>query len=128
MYTFSGISEPPAEPIGSSSASHQPTDRRQYEPRDADGVRTADMRRAIDEMLESVTVTREARAGTVGVDRLAQRFNALLQQVKEQFPDSTGLRLIEPVTADGSVAVIAVRLVLVKRTIDAELARSAKAS
>jgi hypothetical protein len=93
-----------------------------------DSGRTAETRRAIEAMLESLTVAREAQAGMTGVDRLAPRFNALLQQVKDDFPDSSGLRLIEPVADDSSVAQIAVRLFLVKRTIDAEHGRSAKAS
>jgi hypothetical protein len=53
-------------------------------------------------------------------------FNSLLQEVKEFFPESDTLRLIEPLAYDSSIALVAVRLSIVKRTIDTELARSTK--
>jgi hypothetical protein len=86
------------------------------------------MRHAVDTMVESLTVAREARVLTAHIEGLARDFNALLQEVKEQFPVSDALRLIDPVGTDASVAVIAVRLSLMKRTIDAELARQVNVS
>jgi hypothetical protein len=119
--SFSGISDASAKHSWPSFASSQASDRHERGGSRADCARTVAVRRAIERMLESLTVAREARAGAMNVDRLAQSFNALLQQVKESFPDAAGLRLIEPVAPDGSVAVIAVRLFLLKRTIDADL-------
>ena len=51
---------------------------------------------------------------------LARDFNALLQQAKEHYPQSDGLRLIEPLRPDASVAGVAVRLVMMRRTIETE--------
>ena len=85
------------------------------------------MRHAVETMVESLTVAREARALTAHVEGLVRDFNALLQDVKEQFPVSDALRLIDPVGADSSVAVIAVRLSLMQRTIDSELRRQVNA-
>jgi hypothetical protein len=60
------------------------------------------------------------------VDRgtLVSNFNALLQTVKEQFRGSDMFRVIEPLPLDASVALVTVRLSIVKRMIDAELACS----
>ena len=80
--------------------------------------------RAIQRMLEAVTLARPPHTRVMGPGGLALNFNALLQMAKEQFLASDTLRLIEPVGFDASVALIAVRLSMVKRTIDAEFARS----
>jgi hypothetical protein len=62
-------------------------------------------------------------SGTTADDgRLARDFNALLGQAKEHFPRSDTLRLIEPIHADAGMPVLAVRLVLLRRTIDAAVA------
>jgi hypothetical protein len=76
--------------------------------------------RAIHQMLD--TLAREPRM--LIVDTLVSDFNTLLEQVKEQFPGSDTLRLIEPLGVDASVALVAVRLSIVKRTVDVELARA----
>ena len=78
--------------------------------------------RAIHCMLEALTSVRapQKRTPNEGVSS----FNTLLQQAKEEFRGSDTLRLIEPLGRDASAALIAVRLSMVKRTIDAELARS----
>ena len=77
---------------------------------------------AIHCMLEALTSVRapQKRTPNEGVSS----FNTLLQQAKEEFRGSDTLRLIEPLGRDASAALIAVRLSMVKRTIDAELARS----
>jgi hypothetical protein len=62
---------------------------------------------------------------TLSTSELVSSFNELLQQAKEQFRDSDTLRLIEPLGLEASVALIAVRLSIVKRTIEGELGRSA---
>ena len=77
---------------------------------------------ALHRMLESLV--REPRALIVDNSALVSKFNTLLQQVKEQFRASDTLRLIEPLGVGASMALVAVRLSMVKRTIDAELARS----
>ena len=56
-----------------------------------------------------------------GHDQPALRFNALLQQAREHFPGADTLRLIEPLNPDMSVAVIEVRLAMMKRTLETEL-------
>jgi hypothetical protein len=76
---------------------------------------------AIQRMLDGLVF--EPRTQTVDTGTLISNFNALLQQVKEQFRGSDTLRVIEPLGYDASVALIAVRLSIVKRTVDAELAR-----
>ena len=53
---------------------------------------------------------------------LARDFNALLVQAKEQFPRSDTLRLIEPIHRDAGMPVLAVRLVMMRRTLEAALA------
>ena len=77
---------------------------------------------ALHGMLESLV--REPRTLAMDNGALAARFNTLLQQVKEQFRASDTLRLIEPVGVGASLALVTVRLSMVKRTIDAEMARS----
>ena len=52
---------------------------------------------------------------------LARDFNALLEQAKESFPGSDTLRLIEPLHSDAGTPVLAVRLVMMRRTIDLEM-------
>jgi len=79
---------------------------------------------AIQRLLEAVTLARPSHTRVTGPGGLALNFNALLQMAKEQFRASDTLRLIEPVGFDASLALIAVRLSMVKRTIDAEFARS----
>ena len=65
-------------------------------------------------------------AGTTSDNgELARDFNALLVQAKEQFPRSDTLRLIEPIHADAGMPVLAVRLVMMRRTLDAEMAEGA---
>jgi hypothetical protein len=78
--------------------------------------------RAIQRMLDALV--HEPRTLIVDTAALVSNFNALLQQVKEQFRGADTLRLIEPLGVDASVALVAVRLSIVKRTIDAELARA----
>jgi hypothetical protein len=78
--------------------------------------------RAIHRMLEAMTSVREPQKRPLNEG--VSSFNTLLEQAKEQFRGSDTLRLIEPVGLDASAALIAVRLSMVKRTIDAELARS----
>ena len=82
----------------------------------------AEVVRAIHRMLDALV--REPRALVVDSGALVSNFNSLLQQVKEQFRTSDTLRLIEPLGGDASVALVAVRLSIVKRTIDAEMART----
>lgn len=78
----------------------------------------AELVRAIERMLEMLV---RERSVVVDSAALVCSFNALLQQAKEQFRVSDTLRLIEPLGADASVALVAVRLSIVKRTLDAEL-------
>src|SRR5947199_1615592 len=80
--------------------------------------------RAIQRMLDAVTLVRPPHTRVIGPGGLALNFNALLQMAKEQFLASDTLRLIEPVGFDASVARIAVCLYRVKRTLDAEFSRS----
>jgi hypothetical protein len=80
--------------------------------------------RAIHQMLD--TLVREPRALIIDTATLVADFNALLEQVKDQFPGSDTLRIIEPLGDDASVALVAVRLSIVKRTVDAEVARSSE--
>ena len=80
--------------------------------------------RAIHRMLDALV--REPRTVIVDTAALVSDFNTLLEQVKEQFPGSDTLRLIEPLGVDASVALMAVRLLIVKRTVDVELARSSE--
>ena len=82
----------------------------------------AEVVRAIHRLLD--VVVREPRMAIVDSAALVANFNTLLQQVKEQFRGSDMLRLIEPVGVDASLALVAVRLSLVKRAVDAELQRS----
>ncbi len=77
---------------------------------------------ALHRMLESLV--REPRTLILDNSALVSKFNTLLQQVKEQFRTSDTLRLIEPLGLGASMALVAVRLSMVKRTIDAEMARS----
>ena len=61
-------------------------------------------------------------AGTTAADdALVRDYNALLVQAKEQFPRSDTLRLIEPLGPDASAPVLAVRLVMMRRTLDSEM-------
>ena len=78
--------------------------------------------KAIHRMLDALV--HEPHTPVVDTAALVSEFNALLEQVKDQFPGSDTLRLIEPLGVDASVALVAVRLSIVKRTVDAELARS----
>ena len=78
---------------------------------------------AVQRMLDSIATAHARRPQVIDAGQLASNFNALLQQTKEEFRDSDTLRLIEPLGFHASVALIAVRLSMVKRTIDAELAR-----
>src|SRR5438128_1759722 len=73
-------------------------------------------------MLEAPTSAREPQNRSLNEG--VSSFNTLLRQAKEEFRGSDTLRLIEPLGRDASAALIAVRLSMVKRTIDAELARS----
>jgi hypothetical protein len=82
----------------------------------------AEVVRAIHHLLD--VVVREPRMAIVDSAALVAKFNTLLPQVKEQFRGSDMLRLIEPVGVDASLALVAVRLSLVKRAVDAELQRS----
>jgi hypothetical protein len=82
----------------------------------------AEVVHAIHRLLD--VVVREPRMAIVDSAALVAKFNTLLQQVKEQFRGSDMLRLIEPVGVDASLALVAVRLSLVKRAVDAELRRS----
>ena len=77
---------------------------------------------ALHRMLDSLV--REPRMLILDNSALVSKFNTLLQQVKEQFRASDTLRLIDPLDAGASMALVAVRLSMVKRTIDAEMARS----
>src|SRR6267143_4136315 len=82
----------------------------------------AEVLRAVHRMLETLTSVRGPQPRTLNEG--VSSFNTLLQQTKEQFLGADTLRLIEPLGLDASAALIAVRLSMVKRTIDAELARS----
>ena len=77
---------------------------------------------AIRRMLEALTSAREPQNRSLNEG--VSSFNTLLRQAKEEFRGSDTLRLIEPLGRDASAALIAVRLSMVKRTIDAELAQS----
>ena len=67
-------------------------------------------------------------AGVTADDgELARDFNTLLGQAKEVFPQSDTLRLIEALMPGVPVPVLAVRLVLMRRTIDAALAEGHRA-
>ena len=83
-----------------------------------------DLVHAVQHMLDQVV--RERRA-VIDTNLLVAGFNTLLQQAKEQFRDADTLRLIEPLGGDASVALLAVRLSLVKRALRADLARAAVA-
>ena len=87
------------------------------------GSRKADLVRAMRAMQEQLGGA--AQRPTDDGGQLARCFNALLQQAKEEFPGLDMLRLIEPLGPDASTPLIAVRLVMVKRTIEAELAGGA---
>ena len=77
---------------------------------------------AIHRMLEALL--REPRALLGDNGAIVSNFNALLQQVKDHFRGSDTLRIIEPLGAGASTALVAVRLSMVKRTVDAEMARA----
>jgi hypothetical protein len=79
---------------------------------------------AIDGMLAMLT----QKSPTLDASQLVSSFNALLEQAKDQFRDSDTLRLIEPLGAGASAAVVAVRLSLMSRTIAGDAAASARAS
>jgi hypothetical protein len=82
--------------------------------------RKAAVVRALHALQERLTAAH--LAGTTADDgALARDFNALLIQAKEQFPRSDTLRLIEPLHPDAGAPVLAVRLVMMRRTIDVEL-------
>lgn len=76
---------------------------------------------AVQRMLDEMVRDRRA---VVDATPLVAKFNTLLQQVKEQFRGADTLRLIEPLGVDASLALLAVRLSLVKRTLKTELASS----
>ena len=86
-------------------------------------VHKADLVGAVRALQEKVSGAPQWKTGDGG--ELARCFNALLQQAKEAFPGLDMLRLIEPLGPDASTPLIAVRLVMIKRTIDAELAAGA---
>src|SRR2546426_6075268 len=69
------------------------------------------------------TLQQTLRAG--GAGQPALRFNALLQQACEHFPGADTLRLIQPLSPDMSVAVIEVRLAMMKRTLEREVTGAA---
>src|SRR2546427_22147 len=69
------------------------------------------------------TLQQTLRAG--GAGQPALRFNALLQQACEHFPGADTLRLIQPLSPDMSVAVIEVRLAMMKRTLEREMTGAA---
>ena len=75
---------------------------------------------AIQDMLDDLV--RERRNLVVDTHPLITRFNLLLEQAKEHFHGADMLRLIEPLGPDGSMAVLTVRLSLLKRTLKTELA------
>jgi len=79
---------------------------------------------ALHQMLDSLV--REPRTLIVDDSTHVTKFNALLQEVKEQFRAFDILRLIDPLPLDASVASVAVRLSIVKGAIEAELARSSE--
>jgi len=82
--------------------------------------RKAAVVRALHALQERLTTAH--LAGTTAADgALTLDFNALLVQAKEQFPRSDTLRLIEPLGADATAPVLAVRLVMMRRTLDAEM-------
>jgi PilZ domain-containing protein len=83
-------------------------------------TRKAAVVRALHALQERLTAAHLA-GRTTDDGALAQDFNALLLQAKEQFPRSDTLRLIEPVGAGATAPVLAVRLVLMRRTLDADL-------
>jgi hypothetical protein len=58
---------------------------------------------------------------------LVHDFNGLLQQALEHFPNADTLRLIEPLHADAGMPVLAVRLVMMRRTLEASLVEGAPA-
>jgi len=74
----------------------------------------ADVMRAIDALQQSLA------AG--GSEQPARRFNALVVHAREHFPGADTLRLIEPLSPDTSVPVIEVRLAMMRRTLETELA------
>ncbi|HEU5196611.1 MAG TPA: PilZ domain-containing protein [Methylomirabilota bacterium] len=76
---------------------------------------------ALQERLSSAHLS----GATADDGELARDFNVLLLQAKEVFPQSDTLRLIEALTPGVTVPVLAVRLVLMRRTIDATLAEPA---
>ena len=82
--------------------------------------RKAAVVRALHALQERLTAAH--LAGTTAADgALALDFNSLLVQAKEQFPRSDTLRLIEPLGAGATAPVLAVRLVMMRRTLDAEM-------
>lgn len=89
--------------------------------------RTAAVVEALHALQERLTVAHLAGA-TADDGELARDFNALLLQAKEVFPQSDTLRLIEALTPGVTVPLLAVRLVLMRRTIDATLADGEDAS
>lgn len=83
-------------------------------------VRTkAEVVRAIQRMLDALL---HEPTSALATGAMISRFNDLLQHTKEQFRTSDTLRLIGPVDVDASVALIVVRLSIVKRTIDRDRA------
>jgi hypothetical protein len=86
-------------------------------------VREADLVDAVRAMQQKVSGAPQWKTGDGG--ELARCFNALLQQAKDVFPGLDMLRLIEPLGPDASTPLIAVRLVMIQRTIDAQLAAGA---
>src|SRR5438132_13595596 len=76
--------------------------------------------RAIQRMLDAVTLARPPHTRVIGPGGLALNFKAMLQMAKEQFLASDTLRLIEQVGVDASCSLISVRLYVVKRTLYVE--------
>src|SRR5262245_61112301 len=74
--------------------------------------------------LQERLTTAHLAGRTAEAGQLVHDFNALLVHAREQFPRSDTLRLIEPLVADAALPVLAVRLVMMRRTIDAELTES----
>ncbi len=82
----------------------------------------AEVVRGVHRMLD--TLLQEPRRGAVNLDPLISEFNTLLQQARDQFRDSETLRLINALDVGASFPLIVVRLSLLTRAIDAEVARS----
>ena len=74
----------------------------------------AEVMRALEALQQSLA--------TGAVAEPARRFNTLVLQAREHFPGADTLRLIEPLNVGTSVPVIEVRLAMMRRTLETELA------